>query len=280
MSKYEFYRHCFRETGWVPMQPLTRKLTLGDVCQIRDGRFQPLLNIGDAHLVENLLVSHAIELDKFAWTMSRGARQGYSETVADQDPSGERHQWTRQAVEFTHEGDFIFHAKHPKAWLVLNWNQIRDDLTLKLTQLHYSFRHAYVITGIATAEEWGLAVAGQNDARLEMSADIDTSDRFSLLSHDSARSDRCTGIASYEISHGEAAHFFRAKRLVMSDAMVDRYLIHLVQNKDELGHTEIANWLNGDLYNQFKANDLNLTTSIGLFSWTNLSLDDVERLHA
>ena len=277
MLKNDFLRHCYRETGWVPMQPLTRKLVLGDICQIRHGRLQPLLNIGDTHLVENLLVSHSINLDEHAWTMSRGASQSFSETVTEQDQTGENIQWTRQAVEFSSEGDFIFHAKTPRAQLLLNWHQIKDDLTLKLTQLHYGFRDAYVITGIATSEEWGLAIAAQRDARLEMCADVNSSDRFTLLSHNSARSERCSGIANYDMAHGETAYFFKAKRLVMSDAMFDRYMIGLVQNREELPGEEMANWLDGDLFDRIKVNDLNLTSSIGFFSWADLSLDDVER---
>lgn len=153
-----------------------------------------------------------------------------------------------------------------------------DDLTLKLTQLHYSFRHAYVVTGVALADRWGLAVAGQSDARLEMSVDVCDSDRYALLSHDTAKAERCTGIASYEIAHGRTAHFFKAKKLVMSDAMVDRYLTRVVENKEELGGGEIANWLRADLFDQVKSNELNLTTSISFFTWVDMSLDDVELL--
>lgn len=278
MSKRKFYRHCYVGTGWLPMQPLAEKLALGDVCQIRSGRFQPLLNIGDAHLVENLVVSHEILLDGAGWGMSQGAQQSFSETQTGQSQDGEQYQWSRQAVEFSLKGDFIFHAKAPKAWLLLNWNQIRDDLTLKLTQLHYSFRHAYVVTGVATSDEWGLAVAGQPEARLEMSADVCDCDRFVLLSHRSARSDRCAGMACYEVSHGEPAHFFKAKKLVMSDAMVDRYLARLLENKEELSGEELANWLQGNLFEQISANELNLTTSMEFFNWVDMSLNDVELL--
>jgi hypothetical protein len=278
MSKTQFYRHCYLKTGWLPAQPLTHKLAVGDVCQIRNGRFMPLLNIGDAHLVENLLLGYDLPLDSPGWDLSQGTHQSFSETLTEQDPDGEQYQWTRQAVEFLHRGDFIFHAKSPKACLLLNWSQIRDDLTLKLTQLHYSFRHAYVVTGVATAEEWGLAVAGQADARLEMTAEVCDSDCYALLSHDTAKAERCTGIARFEASRGRAAHFFQAKKLVMSDTMVDRYLTRIVENKDELGNAEIAHWLRADLFDQIKSNELNLTTSISFFSWVDLSLDDVELL--
>jgi hypothetical protein len=282
MCIIDFYRQCYLKTGWLPAQPLTHKLAVGDVCQIRNGRFLPLLNIGDAHLVENLLLSYDIpldtSLDRPGWNLSQGTHQSFSEILTEQNPNGEPYQLTRQAVEFLHRGNFIFHAKSPQACLLLNWSQIRDDLTLKLTQLHYSFRHAYVVTGVATAENWGLAVAGQAGARLEMSAEISDSNCYALLSHDTARVERSTGIACFEAARGTAAHFFQAKKLVMSDAMFDRYLTRVVENKDELGNAELAHWLRADLFDQIKSNELNLTTSISFFNWVDMSLDDVELL--
>jgi hypothetical protein len=279
MSNQDFYRHCYLATGWLPAQPLTQHFAIGEVCQIRNGRMQHLLNIGDAHLVENLLLSHDMPLNQADWQFSQGAHQALSETVIEVGSDGTR-QWTRQVINFSRTGDFLFHAVSIHARLLLNWNQIRDDLTLKLTQLHYSFRHVYVVTAVATAGEWGLAVAGESDARLEMSSDVLDSNRFVLLSHPSARSDRCAGIASFEAARGKPAQFFKAKRLVMSDAMTDRYLQRIVENKDELGGEEVANWLETDLFDQIRTNELNLTTSMGFFSWVDMSLDDVALLTA
>lgn len=278
MSKKMFYSHCYQQTAWLPMHPFTRRLALGDLCQIRQGRFQPLLNIGDAHLVENLLVSREIPLDQSGWELSRGVQQLVCETQTEQGRESERHHWTKQVLEFAQAGDFIFHANAPKARLLLNWAQIRDDLTLKLTQLHYGFRQVYVITGVATADDWGLGVAGQADARLEMSAALCESNRFGLLSHSSARADRCIGIACYEKTNGQPAHFFKAKKLIMSDAMADRYLSQVVENRAELGPDEIAHWLHADLFDLVKANELNLSTSIAFFNWVDMSLDDVALL--
>lgn len=278
MSKKVFYNHCYQQTSWLPMHPLTHRLALGDLCQLRQGRFQPLLNIGDAHLVENLLVSREILLDDSGWALSRGVQQLLCETQTEQGSSNEHYQCTRQVLEFSNTGDFIFHARKPKASLLLNWAQIRDDLTLKLTQLHYGFRQVYVITGVATAQDWGLAVAGQAEARLEMSAALCENNSFRLLSHSSARAERCTGLACYEKSSDQPVYFFKAKKLVMSDTMTDRYLNLVVENKAELGGGDIANWLQADLLDLVKVNELNLTTSISFFNWVDMSLDDVALL--
>lgn len=278
MSKKGFYSHCFQQTTWLPMQPFTRKLALGDLCQLKQGRFQPLLNIGDAHLVENLLISREILLEPYGWALSRGVKQLLCETKTEQGQDFANDYWTRQVLEFSHTGDFMFHASKPTASLLMNWAQIRDDLTLKLTQLHYGFRQVYVITGVATSDNWGLAVAGQADARLEMSAALCESDCFSLLSHRSAKAERCTGISSLEKANEQAAYFFKAKKLVMSDVMTDRYLNLIVENKAELGESEIANWLHADLLDLVKVNELNPTTSISFFKWVDMSLNDVAQL--
>jgi hypothetical protein len=274
MFKKVFYSHCFQQKGWLPMHPFARRLGLGDLCQIRQGRFQPLLNIDEAHLVENVLVSREMPLEQSGWELSIGVQQLVCESHTEHGRDSEQQDRTKQLLEFSQAGDFIFHAKAPKAKVMLNWAQIRDDLTLKLTQLHYGFRHVYVITGVATADDWGLAVAGQRDARLELSAPLCQSNRFGLFSHSSARADRCMGIASYDKAGSQPAYFFKAKKLITSDAMGDRYLSQLVDNSAELAPDEVANWLQADWLDMVKVNELNLATAIGFFNWVNMSLDD------
>ena len=279
MAKKEFYRDCFIKTGWLPMQPLTRSIALGDVCQIRQGQFQSLLNIITAQrLVEPASVSPLIPLTASDWALSRGVREVQtSEGMTGAD--GEQLQWTRQLLEFSQAGSFMFHANTPIANMLLNWSVLRDNITLVLTQSHYNFRDVYVITSVATTKEWGLVVADQADARLEMTASISNTDSFTLLSHSSAKKVQCTGIACFELAQGQTAHFFKAKKLVISEAMHDRYLNQVVHNQANLPPHEVANWLNADLLNLVKSNELNLPTSIGFFDWVDLSLDDIERLN-
>lgn len=278
MSRQEFYTDSYLKTGWLPMQPLTHRVAIGDICHIRQGRFQPLLNIVDAHLVEQISVSRQIPLENGDWRLSQGAQQSFSEARFAEGEDGERCSHTRQVLEFAHAGSFMFHAIEGSAQLLLNWNLIRDDLTLKLTQLHYGFRQAYVVTAVATMSEWGLVVAEQAGARLEMSAAFDNADRFLLLSHSSARADQCHGIASYDVGHGQAAHFFKAKKLVLSDEMHDRYLCQVIENSAHLRPHDIAGWLDANLLDLVKNNELNLNSCMKFFSWADISLDDVTRL--
>lgn len=278
MSRQDFYTDCYLSTGWLPMQPLTHCVAIGDVCRIGQGRFQPLLNIVDAHLVEPLSVSRIVPLAADAWRLSRGAQQSFCEAKSAEDEDGERCCQTRQVLEFAHPGSFMFHAGEVSAQLLLNWNLIRDDLTLKLTQLHYGFREAYVVTAVATMTDWGLVVAAQAGARLEMSSALDSADCFALLSHESARVEQCQGIASHDFGRGRAAHFFKAKKLVLSDEMHDRYLNQVVENSAHLRPQDVAGWLDANLLDLAKNNELNLNSCIRYFGWADLSLDDVMRL--
>ena len=111
-----------------------------------------------------------------------------------------------------------------------------------------------------------------------MSVKLASHDCYHLLSHESALAERSQGLACYEASRGRTAYFLKAKKMVMSDAMTDRYLSKVIENKDELSSGEVANWLQTDLLNQVKTNELNLNTSISFFTWVDLSLDDVELL--
>lgn len=280
MFKKNFYRDCYLQTGWLPMQPLTQAVAVGDVCQVLQGRFQPLLNLEHAHLVEPLHTSAPVPLAPPDFSLARNVILAASEARWSDDGDGEQRQWTRQALEFAQAGDFLFYCKEARARLLRNWHQLRDDATIKLTQTHFGFREVYVVTGIARTDEWALAVAGQPGARLEMSAAGDNGNWHALLGHASARTERSQGMASYEVGRGQPAYFFKAKKLILSDKMHDRYLNHLFDNEARHSHLEIASWNKASLLNLSRANELTLNTCIEFFSWADLSLDDVERLEA
>jgi len=278
MHNKNFYRDCYKKTGWVPMEPLTRKISVGDLCQINHQHFYPLTNLSHINLVEPVLVSPSLALNPIDWRLSQGVQQICCTLENFTKDDGEYYHRARQSLGFTHAGSFVFHGNEPHARLLLNWSQIKDDATLKLTQLHYSFRELYLVTGVATMNEWALSIAGKPDAQLEMSAALNDTDFFSLISHSSAESELCKDIAIYEKSSAKPAHFFKAKKLVLSDTMNDFYINRLVENQKHLHSPLIANWLNADLINLVKTNELNLNTSISFFDWVDISLDDVEQL--
>ncbi len=260
------------------MEPLTRNIAVGDLCQINHGLFYPLTNLSQINLVEPILVSPALALNSVDFRLSCGVQQILCTLETFSEDDGEYRYRTRQSLGFAQAGSFVFHGSQPHAHLLLNWSQLRDDATLKLTQLHYSFRELYLVTGVATVSEWALSIASKPDAQLEMSAALNDNDFFSLISHSSAASELCKDIAFYEKSSVKPAHFFKAKKLVLSDTMNDFYINRIIENQKKPHSSLIANWLGADLINLVKANELNLNTSINFFNWVDISLDDVERL--
>lgn len=290
MLKRKFYRDCYLQTGWIPMQPLTRPIELGDVCQIHHGYFQSLMNITNINLVENIVVSEPILLNPIDWCIRNGAQQTHCATehytgydsdnagMGEAVPSSDHGHRTRQVIEFSQPGSFLYHGDKPMCRLILNWGDLKDDATLKLTQSHYSFRDIYIVTGVAITNQWGLAIAGGDGAQLEMSASANTTDFFALMSHSSGRTEQCKDIATYERSYEQGAYFFKAKKLVLSDKIHDEYLCRLLENKSDLTDRSVANWFNNNLINLVKSNEQNLATTIGFFDWVDVSLDDLERL--
>lgn len=278
MHKLRFLQDCYRRTGWLPMQPLARELAVGDVCQLRHGRFVPLLNLAEAHLLEPLVVSTALALDAGTWRFGADVRQAFCETQWHEDGQGGHQAATKQVLEFTQAGGFAFSAASVQARLLVNWHALRDDVTLKLTQARYSFREAYVVTGVAEALDWGLVVAGEAGARLELVTALECSDRYRLLGHASARARQAHGIADFEQAQGQPGYFFKARKLVLSEAMHDHYLAQLLDNPGQLAASQVAHWLDAPLLNLARGNELNLNSSLDFFAWESLSLDDVARL--
>ncbi|PCK08970.1 MAG: hypothetical protein COA42_06425 [Alteromonadaceae bacterium] len=283
MLKSDFYRDCYMQTGWIPMQPLMRPVALGDVCQIHHGYFQPLMNIDQIDLVEPVAQSNLIPLNPIDWRINRGVQQtfcSHEEYTSEARPLDEQTLAirTKQALLFNQAGSYMFYGDQPGCNLLLNWNQIKQDTTLKLTQSHFSFRDIYVVTGVASMSHWALAIAGEAKAQLEMTASTDTTDQFLLFSHASAKAELCRDIATYERSHSEKAYFFQAKKMVLSDEMHDKYLLRLLENQNDFSRRAVANWFNSNLLNLIRSNEQNLTSTISFFDWVDASLDDVERL--
>lgn len=281
MLKQAFYQCCYLNTGWLPMQPLARSVAPCDLCQIRDGMLLPLANWEALHLEIQPVLSEPLALNPLDWSFQQGAKQTYwAREQHNQGEVREQDDWSRQRITFAGPGSFLFHGQEPRCRLITNWHSIEDDITLQVTQGRFGFREVYCVTGVAEVENWALAIAGSQEASLEMTAASTERDPFRLLCHQSSLNEQCQDMAVYERSNEEKAHFFRAKKLVLSDAAYDHYLNELLVNQDKLGSRALANWLNSDLLNLVKSNELNLTTAMDFFSWADLSLDDVARLLA
>lgn len=274
MLKASFYQNFYARTGWLPMPAMTDAVAIGDVCQLQPGHAHALFNLASLNLLEPILSSGELALDPLAWSMSEGVHQAFCERLQTQE-NGAAGVLTRQMLTFDQAGSFVFHGLAPTARYLLNWNRLRDDATLKLTQLHYAFRHIYVVTAVATTRDWALAVAGQQDAHLEMAAETGTSDFSGLLGDGTARIERSKGLARTEQGRGRPAHFFKAKKLVIGDALYDFLLAQILAQVGPHGRHTMLRLLDTDPLNLLKANELNLTTAIDFFNWSDFSMDDI-----
>ncbi|MBV1873602.1 MAG: hypothetical protein KUG80_02410 [Gammaproteobacteria bacterium] len=274
MSREQFYRECYLQTGgWIPMAPLSQAVDLGDFCQINRRRVRPLGNILNLNLIEEVLVSEALHLNPDDWQFSVGIQQVFCAT--EQQQSSE---WTKQVLEFSKPGAFMFYGNNPRAQLILNWSQFKEEITLKLSQGEFNFREIYVITGVASMADWGLVIAAKSGAKLETSAQIRTTDSFDLLNHHSCMVEQSNDIESFEKSNECTNNFFRAKKLVLSDQKKEHFTRQVLRNCDGSFKSRSADWLNTDLLNRVEANELNLANCLEFFDWVDVSLDDVEKL--
>jgi len=279
MDLEHFYRFCYLETGgWIPAFPPTQTLQLGDFCQINQAKLRPLGNILNFDLVEEVLVSDSLPLDKDDWKIKSGVRQLFCATELVTGEGGSCSEWTKQLLEFEQQGSFLFYGLEPYCQMLLNWSQIQDDVTLKLTQRDYAFREVYVITALAKMDNWGFASANQPTAELEVLAQTKRREWYELISHETCRIEQSKGIDNIARENELPAYFFKAKRLVISDQKREQFLRDIVLEQALMTPQALSNWLREDLTNRFDATEINLANGLSFFDWVDTNLDDVAKL--
>lgn len=278
-----FYQQCYLCTGgWIPMLPFAAKLELGDFGQIQQAKFSPLGNIAKLRLVFTIKSTDTLPLNALDWQLEAGMENhsGSTQTQSQIQADGQENlsAWSTQTLTFKQKGDFVFHGTKPKAKFIANWSEFKQDITLKLTQADYSFREVYVVTALASVSHWGLVIAGAEGAQLELAAQTYETDYFTLLSHQTATALNSRHIAVFDKSTGLPGHFFKAKKLVLSDKKKDQLFNQMLQQSVPPESDEMSNWLNTNLLNRVQANELNPANCLEYFDWVDVSLDDVEKL--
>ncbi len=278
MSESLFIRDCYLQTNWLALPDLSRQIALGDVLQITPGRVAVLASLAHVHLAQAAQLSPEVALVAQDFCLQNGvtskAWQRYNEN--DEDASGRS--YSRLELEFGWPGSYLFQCQRVNAQYLLNWHQLRDDFTLKLTQLHYQFRQVYVVTALAKAEDWELSIAAQAQASLVFSSELGTMPSLNLQAAQTRRLEASQGMALHQSASHLPGHFIQAKRLGLSDMADDRLLAQLFDTQLASNAVQRANWLQADKMNLFRNAELNLNSCKDLFSWRNLTLDDVEML--
>ncbi len=278
MLSSTFYLQSYLQSGgWIPMLPLRDKLAVGDFCQIRSGRMRPLGNVCHESICNQIIITDFFPHNQEDWKLADGVRQVFCTTEQVSDDAGRFVEWTKQVLEFSHPGSFIFHATEPHSRLILNWSEFEQDVLLKLTQGKYSFRELYVVTAVVKLDSYSLAIASKEGAQLEMSAELRETDCYTLLNHDSSRAEQSKDMDTFEQGAEGPIYFFKAKKLVLQEAFKEYFIAKLLADED-MSMDVLANWMSADLINHLGTNDINLSNVLTYFTWADASLDDVQLL--
>ena len=280
--KRPFYCDLYHKTGgFFPIFPESQTLLLGDFFQIRSGKCLPLGNIRDLEAPEPIVCGEPIALRSEDWRFRSGVRQCFRLTEEISGENGPIPPRSKQVFEFEEAGSYLFLGKNPQERSHLNWTAMKDELTLKMTQEAYSFREVCVVTGVVEVSSWGLILAERGQAQLTVSSEVTEPDFFQWFSDESSRIERSEHIQAVQQRQPTRPPFFKAKKLVLNEKKREFYTRKLYEKQTPPGNgradsSSLANWLQTDLLNLVVADELNLSTALEFFDWTNMTLDDLE----
>ncbi len=312
----KFYRHCYQVNDqWVPMMPLGSEVRLGDFGQIEGSQFLPLGNIfelpslpGDAHNEPIIKTSNDIKLSALDWQMSYGTKEQTSvkkqertqyEGLTQEGGEAELNRVEEKSIWFSEGGSFSFNCDQPKAQYILNWSQINQIIMMGLTLNDYSFREVYVITRVASVDHWELAIARSENASLKVLSRLQE-DEHDYRSYERVGTQYISeGLDVFDYGIDRPAHFFKAKKLIMSDIKRDYYTRKILDQSDTLPSHIMANRVKTNLLNQVAKGELNharfsehknqedkfepcceidIAPYFEFFDWADFSLDDIAQL--
>ncbi len=281
--KQPFYCDLYHKTGgFFPTFPENQTLLLGDFFQIQSGKCVPLGNIRDLEFREPIVISKPIELQREDWMFHSGSHQCFSLTEESFGENTSTRKRCKQLFEFEEVGSHIFLGKDPKETSLLNWTELKDELTLKMTQEAYGFREVYAVTNVVYVSLWGVLMAEKAGGKLAVSSEEAEPDFFHLF-HESARIEKSEHLRITQQRQPPDPSFFKAKKLVMNEKKKEAFIGGLYERQkavgvEKTGSYSLANWLKSDLLNLVVANELNPATALEFFDWTNMTLDDLKGL--
>ena len=292
-----FYRNFYMRTGgYIPTKPLSSTMYPGDFFQIKNGEIIVLGNIFQDSVTDpaDVTIDYHNKLNSANWNFSDGISKPYSGRGNGKDIIEGNFEYSKQILAFAKKGSFIFNGTEPEATKIANWTDIQQQLIIKLTQTLYSFRELYVVTESASAANWSLAIAAEDEAELEIASETENFGLTDIFGHQSTKSIQSRNLEYYHRENHRKNSFFKAKKLVITDEKIDYYISDLIKRRYEYQEwaksfykIEIIN----DGYNHYtpgrtevnpldmlSGNELNPNTALLYFRWADANLDDVERL--
>ncbi|WP_316632404.1 hypothetical protein [uncultured Flavobacterium sp.] len=296
-----FYRQFYLKTGgFLPTKPLNKNLFPGDYFQIKNGEIILLGNI-----YRNGIISHhdadisgIISLNESNWNFSDGISKPYSGRAHGHASIDGQFEFSKQILAFAHKGSFIFKAEDPESIKINNWNEIQQQLIIKLTQTLYSFRELYIVTESATAANTTLATAGEPNAELELASDAENFGLVDIFGHHNTKTIQSKDIEYYHRETKRKPAYFKAKKLVVQDEKLAYFISDFIAKENNIRewtdsffdsnfHNEIdyntqmiMQNAQGFYLDMLQSNELNPNTALLYFKWVDTNLDDVEKLFA
>jgi hypothetical protein len=293
-----FYRNLFIKTGgFFATGSLTSNMYPGDFFQIRNGEMIVLGNIFQNGIVdaENIELRYGIKLNPAGWNFSDGVSKQYSGRGSGQGPIEGDFEFSKQIIAFSNAGSFIFKGNAPESVKILNWNDIAQQLIIKLTQTVYSFRELYLVTETVIPQNWALAISGSDNGELEIATDSENFGLTDIFGHTSTKTIQAKDIEYYHSETNRKPVFFKAKKLAPQQDKLEGFI-----NNHITGRMNAGKWAAGFyeydfhedpvylsaatenaqmcMMDMLAPNELNSNTALLYFRWKDAGLEDIEKL--
>lgn len=293
-----FYRNFYmRSGGYIPSKPLNLAVYPGDFFQVRNGEMVVLGNIFRNGVVDpaDAEFGYGIKLNPVGWTFSDGVTKPYSGRGSGHGPIAGDFEFSKQVIAFNARGSFFFKGNHPEVVKIMNWNELQQELIIRLTQTIYSFREVYVVTDTVNCSDWTLAISGSDKGELEIATDSENFGLVDIFGHHSAKTVQSKDIEYYHREAHRKPLFFKAKKLAVQDERLDVFvsdLINQMQNRNEWASgfykyeffydAAFSSHLPGpsqtSVLDMMSGNQLNPNTALLYFKWADANLDDIEKM--
>jgi hypothetical protein len=291
----KFFVNSYLQTnGFVPIIPSLNQVLPGDFFQIRKGEIKILGNIFRDKIIDprDVTIEYDIHHSADRWNMSEGVKKPYFGN-RDLNKGLLEEEKDIKAFQFESPGSFFFNCEDPRSVKIKNWSHIEDQLTIKLTQILYSFREIYVVSESAYLEQWLFALANDFHAELELIVRLRENGSSDFFRHSESKAVLAKNIECYLRGTEKGLPFFKAKKLSTRDERNRLASIDAIRNENA-----IIGWANDfftfdfrveddhrnaryseiSIIDKLRANELNPTTTLEFFHWTDFNLDDIEQL--
>jgi hypothetical protein len=287
----KFYRNFYLRTGGLmPSGPVNQTIFPGDFFQIINGEMMILGNIFRKGIIDPVAcqLEPGVKLNPAQWTFNDGLTKPYSGRGTGTGIDGS-FEFSKEIISFRESGSFYFKGNHPESVRIANWNDIAQQLIIKMTATVYSFRELYVVTESASLSDWTLAISGAENAEMELATDDESAGVIDIFGHHKSKVIQSKDLFFYHRESKRKPAFFRAKKLVVQQEKMNT-LVSGLNNPIEKKWDALNAFYDPDLtsapftnsqqpltLDMLPLNALNANTALAYFEWDNINLDDLEK---